>query len=76
MIPFWSAQVLLENPEMIYQVHSDYFRARADCAITASYQSTIDGFSMRGIQEKKALKLIKNITVFRLFKYFFFLLVH
>lgn len=30
--PLWSARVLLENPEVIYQVHSDYFRAGAECA--------------------------------------------
>jgi homocysteine S-methyltransferase len=61
--PLWSARVLLENPEVIYQVHSDYFRAGADCAITASYQATIDGFSMRGIQEKEALELIKETVL-------------
>ncbi|OAS83092.1 MULTISPECIES: homocysteine S-methyltransferase [Metabacillus] len=61
--PLWSARVLLENPELIYQVHSDYFRAGADCAITASYQATIDGFSMRGIQEKEALELIKKTVL-------------
>lgn len=58
--PLWSARVLLENPELIYQVHSDYFRAGADCAITASYQATFDGFSGRGIQEKDAMELIKQ----------------
>ncbi|MGE7184304.1 homocysteine S-methyltransferase [Peribacillus sp. NPDC006672] len=61
--PLWSARVLLENPEVIYRVHSDYFRAGADCAITASYQATVEGFSLRGIQEKEALKLIQK-TVF------------
>ncbi|VTP65573.1 Homocysteine S-methyltransferase [Serratia rubidaea] len=32
--PLWSAKVLLENPTLIYQVHLDYFRAGAQCAIT------------------------------------------
>ncbi|MGG2066810.1 homocysteine S-methyltransferase [Bacillus sp. S14(2024)] len=59
----WSARVLLENPELIYQVHSDYFHAGADCAITASYQATVDGFSGRGIQEKEALELIKQTVL-------------
>lgn len=59
----WSARVLLENPELIYQVHSDYFHAGADCAITASYQATVDGFSVRGIQEKEALELIKQTVL-------------
>ncbi|MFD0769699.1 homocysteine S-methyltransferase [Bacillus sp. CGMCC 1.60114] len=59
----WSARVLLENPELIYKVHSDYFHAGADCAITASYQATVDGFSGRGIQEKEALELIKQTVL-------------
>ena len=32
----WSAKVLMENPELIYQVHYDYFAAGANVAITAS----------------------------------------
>jgi homocysteine S-methyltransferase len=58
--PLWSARVLLENPELIYQVHLDYFRAGADCAITASYQATVEGFANRGLQADEALELIKR----------------
>ncbi|MGI8313744.1 homocysteine S-methyltransferase [Halobacillus mangrovi] len=58
--PLWSARVLLENPDLIYQVHYDYFRSGADCAITASYQATVEGFAERGIGEKEALDLIKK----------------
>lgn len=58
--PLWSARVLLENPESIEKVHADYFRAGADCAITASYQATVDGFRMRGIEKPEALELIKK----------------
>jgi homocysteine S-methyltransferase len=61
--PLWSARVLLENPEVIYQVHSAYFRAGADCAITASYQATVEGFSLRGIQEKEAMELIRKTVL-------------
>jgi homocysteine S-methyltransferase len=61
--PLWSARVLLENPELIYQVHYDYYRAGADCAITASYQATIDGFSARGIEKIEALELIKQTVL-------------
>ncbi|WP_371321698.1 homocysteine S-methyltransferase [Robertmurraya korlensis] len=61
--PLWSARVLLENPQLIYQVHLDYFRAGADCAITASYQATVEGFIKRGLQEEEALKLIKKTVV-------------
>lgn len=54
----WSAKVLIEQPELIYQVHLDYFRVGADFAITASYQASVQGFARRGIDEKQALELI------------------
>ncbi|MCJ2148191.1 homocysteine S-methyltransferase [Bacillus sp. B19-2] len=56
----WSAKMLIENPELIKQVHLDYFRAGADCAITASYQSTVEGFTKRGLSEQEALHLIRE----------------
>ncbi|UTE78725.1 homocysteine S-methyltransferase [Rossellomorea sp. KS-H15a] len=58
--PLWSARVLLEEPEAIQKVHADYFRAGADCAITASYQASVDGFLKRGIEKPEALELIKK----------------
>ncbi|MBA3946330.1 MAG: homocysteine S-methyltransferase [Herpetosiphonaceae bacterium] len=57
--PLWSAQVLLEAPELIRQVHSDYFAAGADCAITASYQATFQGFARRGLDAEDAAKLMQ-----------------
>ncbi|WP_427131128.1 homocysteine S-methyltransferase [Pseudarthrobacter sp. S9] len=56
--PLWSAKVLLEQPDLIRQVHRDYFRAGAAVAITASYQATPQGFVQRGIGEAKALELV------------------
>jgi homocysteine S-methyltransferase len=56
----WSAKILLEQPEKIKQVHYDYFKAGADCAITASYQATIPGFARRGLSEVEAIALIKK----------------
>ena len=56
----WSAKILLEQPEMIKQVHLDYFTVGADCTITASYQATIEGFARRGLQEQQAIALIKR----------------
>lgn len=56
----WSAKILLEQPEAIQQLHSDYFKAGADCAITASYQATIAGFVKRGLSEKEAIGLIQK----------------
>ncbi|CAI1537645.1 homocysteine S-methyltransferase [Serratia liquefaciens] len=56
--PLWSAKVLIENPELIYQVHLDYFNAGAQCAITASYQATPQGFLRRGLDHEQSLALI------------------
>ncbi|HET9907210.1 MAG TPA: homocysteine S-methyltransferase [Anaerolineales bacterium] len=56
----WSAKILLEQPEAIKQLHYDYFKAGADCAITASYQATIEGFVKRGLNEKEAIGLIQK----------------
>ena len=54
----WSAKVLMESPEMIAEVHADYFSAGADCVITASYQATVEGFRHHGLSENEALALI------------------
>jgi len=58
--PLWSAHILIEDPGLIYQVHTDYFQAGADCAITASYQATIAGLAARGFSEMEAIALIKK----------------
>jgi homocysteine S-methyltransferase len=56
----WSAKILLEKPEAIKQLHYDYFKAGADCVITASYQASIEGFMRRGLNEQEAVDLIKR----------------
>ncbi len=52
--PLWSAKVLLEQPQLIKQVHRDYFDAGAAIAITSSYQALPQGFARRGIAEAEA----------------------
>jgi homocysteine S-methyltransferase len=56
--PLWSAKVLLEQPQLIRQVHLDYFAAGAQCAITASYQATPLGFAARGLDMARSRQLI------------------
>lgn len=56
----WSAKVLMEQPELIQQVHLDYFNAGADVAITASYQATVEGFAQQGLNKNQAIELIKK----------------
>lgn len=56
----WSAKVLMENPELIREVHLDYYRAGAQVAITASYQATPAGFAARGLDEAQSRALISK----------------
>lgn len=56
----WSARVLRDAPEAIRQVHRDYFEAGADCAITASYQATREGFMRAGLDAGEAEALIRR----------------
>lgn len=57
--PLWSAKVLLEQPDLIRQVHTDYFEAGADVATTASYQATFEAFAQRGIGHEQAAELMR-----------------
>ncbi|MCG3141997.1 MAG: Homocysteine S-methyltransferase [Anaerolineae bacterium] len=64
--PLWSAKLVLEQPELIAQVHRAYFRTGADCATTASYQATFEGFEKRGLSHAQArAALQKSIALAR-----------
>lgn len=56
----WTAKALDENPELVKQVHINYFRAGADCGITCSYQASIPGLVNCGYSEKEAEDLIRR----------------
>ena len=55
--PLWSAQVLLEHPDAIVDVHRDYLRAGADVITIATYQATYDGFARRGLDRDEATRI-------------------
>ena len=55
----WSARLLLEIPILIQEVHLDYYRAGADCGISASYQATIPALMARGLTEAEAIALLR-----------------
>lgn len=55
----WSAKILIEEPELIYKLHYDYFAAGARCVTTASYQASPRTFAHRGLTESEAVRLIK-----------------
>jgi homocysteine S-methyltransferase len=58
--PLWSAKLLLENPDLIRQVHADYFLAGADVATTASYQATFAGLARRGLDASQAADILRR----------------
>jgi homocysteine S-methyltransferase len=55
----WSARILLENPDLIRQVHYDYLAAGADVITTASYQATFAGFARNGLNHEQAADLMR-----------------
>ena len=62
----WTAGILRDQPELIKKVHLDYFRAGADCGITASYQATIPGLIKKGMTEAEAEDIIaSSVRIFR-----------
>ncbi len=54
----WSARLLLDAPEVIRAVHTDYLEAGADCVVSASYQATVEGFRRRGVGAEEARRLL------------------
>ena len=56
----WTAKALAENPELVKQVHINYFRAGADCGITCSYQASIPGLMSCGYTEEESEALIRR----------------
>ncbi len=56
----WSAKVLAEQPDVIEQVHYEYFLAGADVATTASYQASVEGFVKKGYTEEEAKQFIRQ----------------
>jgi homocysteine S-methyltransferase len=50
----WTASILANHPELIRQVHYNYFEAGADCGITASYQASIPGLMEAGYSLEEA----------------------
>ena len=54
----WSAKYLLENPQVIQDLHEDYLQSGADIVTTSSYQATVQGLKDFGLSEAEALKTI------------------
>ena len=61
----WTAKALDQQPELVRQVHENYFIAGADCGITCSYQATIPGLMAKGHTLAEAENLItRSVELF------------
>ncbi len=56
----WSAKVLLEDPDAIRRVHTDFMLAGADCITAGTYQASIPGFVARGVDQERALAVLNR----------------
>lgn len=54
----WSANLLIENPSLIQEVHLDYLKAGADVITTASYQASFTGMAKYGYNRKQTEKFM------------------
>jgi len=56
----WSARLLRDDPEAIVAAHAAYFEAGARVAITASYQTSFEGFAAHGVGPDEAAALMRR----------------
>lgn len=56
----WSAQYLLDKPQIIQDVHESYVRVGSDIITTSSYQASILAFVEAGLTPEKAYDLLKE----------------
>ena len=59
----WSAKYLLENPQIIQDLHEDYVRAGSDIITTSSYQASIPAFVEEGLSLDKAHEIFKKTVL-------------
>src|SRR5215212_1860116 len=56
----WSARALIEEPDLIREVHRDYYRSGAMVATTATYQASEAGFAAYGIGRSRGADLMRR----------------
>ncbi|MCU1361347.1 MAG: hypothetical protein JWN99_2636, partial [Ilumatobacteraceae bacterium] len=58
----WTAQLVIDQPDVIVEAHRSYVSAGADVIISASYQASIDGFVRAGLDQQQALQALASTT--------------
>ena len=60
----WSAKLLIDNPDAIYQAHRCYLESGAQIITSASYQASIPGLKEQGYSDDKTKEIIlKSIEI-------------
>ncbi len=49
-LPIWSAQALIENPELVRDIHIDYIRSGAEIITTNTFRTTSRALGKKGSQ--------------------------
>lgn len=58
----WTAQAVIERPELIVAAHRRFVEAGADVVITASYQASVTGFVRAGLDVDAARAALASTT--------------
>lgn len=56
-LPLWSAEILLTNPNVVQQIHTDYINAGAEIIVTNTFRTTQRTFAKIGLSGKKAREI-------------------
>lgn len=58
-LPLWSAEILLTNPNVVQQIHTDYINAGAEIIVTDTFRTTQRTFAKIGLSGKKAKEITR-----------------
>ena len=56
----WTAQLLIDDPHILSEIHSNYVNCRVDYISTSSYQLSHDSLSQLGYSKKEIFKIFKR----------------
>lgn len=58
----WTAQLVIDRPEVVVAAHRRFVEAGADVVITSSYQASVDGFVRAGLNTAAARAALASTT--------------
>lgn len=58
----WTAQLVIDHPDVVVQAHRSFVEAGAEVIISASYQASVDGFVHAGLDRGAAVRALASTT--------------